>query len=102
MPIVAGFVATMTFTSTPRSPTSRKPLTTTIERGITMDKRPMSFDEVMDVIRSLARSQGSYGRLYYSILEMKKNNPEEYAYFKDDIAGQMFTDIIDVIMYFES
>lgn len=67
-----------------------------------MDKKSMSFDEVMDVIRSLARSQGSYGRLYYSILEMKKDNPEEYAYFKEDIAGQMFTDIIDVIMYFES
>lgn len=74
----------------------------TIEEGIAMNKRIMSFDEVMDVIRSLARSQGSYGRLYYSILEMKKNNPDEYAYFKADIEGQEFTDIVDVIMYFES
>lgn len=92
----------MTFMSIPHSSTLRKQLTMTIEGDTIMDKKVMSFDEVMDVIRSLARSQGSYGRLYYSILEMKKNNPDEYAYFKADIAGQGFTDIVDVIMYFES
>lgn len=55
----------------------------------------------MAAIRDLAKSQGFYGRLYYSIMEMEQTNPEEFAYFKADIEGQDFIDVIDIINYFE-
>ena len=55
----------------------------------------------MVAIRDLAKSQGFYGRLYYSFMELEQNSPEEFAYFKADIEGQNFIDVIDIINYFE-
>ena len=62
----------------------------------------MTFEQVMAAIRDLAKSQGFYGRLYYSIMELEQNNSEEFAYFKADIEGQHFTDIVEILDYFES
>lgn len=61
----------------------------------------MTFEQVIATIRDLAKSQGFYGRLYYSIMELEQNNPNEFAYFKADIEGQDFIDVIDIINYFE-
>lgn len=55
----------------------------------------------MNVIYDLAESQVFYKLLYYSIKEMEQTNPEEFAYFKADIEGQDFIDVIDIINYFE-
>lgn len=61
----------------------------------------MTFEQVMGVIKELAKSQGFYGRIYYSIMELEQTNPDEFAYFREDIEGQHFTDVIDIINYFE-
>lgn len=58
----------------------------------------MSFDQVMEAILELSHIHGVYGRLYESIQNL---SDEEFAYFRADIEGQKFEDILDVILYFD-
>lgn len=62
----------------------------------------MTFEQVMNVIYDLAQTRDFYRHYYYSIKDMEQNSPEEFAYFKADMEGQQFTDITDIINYFES
>lgn len=59
----------------------------------------MSFDDVYDLISSLARSQGFYGRLKRDIDSLDE---EDYCEFVQMIEDQDFQDDIDVILFFES
>lgn len=59
----------------------------------------MSFDDVYDLISSLARSQGFYGRLKRDIDSLDE---EDYCEFAQMIEDQDFQDDIDVILFFES
>ena len=38
----------------------------------------MKFDEILDLIKDLSRSQGFYGRLYASLQELKDEDPAGY------------------------
>ena len=59
------------------------------------------FDDVIDIIDTLSHSQGFYGRLLRDIYELKKYEPEMFAMFVDEIESQNFTNVLDIVMYFE-
>lgn len=62
----------------------------------------MTFEQIMDTIRNLAQSQGSYGRLLARITEMRLENPEGYEELKKELEEQNFKDAVDIVMYFET
>lgn len=57
-------------------------------------KNIMTKEEIMKAIKSLAKSQGFYCRLY----ETLKENPEAL----DFLAKQNFKDSIDMVMFLEA
>lgn len=59
----------------------------------------MKRGEIKDLLRSLARSQGMYGRLLRDIESMDKVDQED---FWSELEAQNFKDDLDVIMYFEA
>jgi hypothetical protein len=54
----------------------------------------MNKEEIMETIKSLARSQGFYGRLY----ETLKENPDALEFLEK----QNFKDSLDMVMFLES
>lgn len=58
----------------------------------------MTFEECLDTIKELSRSQGFYGRLYRDIMELEEEQLEE---LKKTLEAQKFTDSLDLIMYLE-
>lgn len=62
----------------------------------------MSIEEIMAAIRSLAESQGFYGRLYNELWEMQTNDPEKWEEVKNTLEAQNFNDTLDMVMYFET
>ena len=61
----------------------------------------MDREQIMQVIRNLAKSQGLYGRLLYDIQELQNNNPEEADRLFSVLEAQKFNDELDIILYFE-
>ena len=59
------------------------------------------FDDVINIIDTLSHSQGFYGRLLRDIYELKKYEPEMFAIFVNEIESQNFTNVLDIVMYFE-
>jgi hypothetical protein len=53
----------------------------------------MSKEEILSAIRTLAMSQGFYGRLLEAI--------EENEEILDDLVAQNFGDVVDLVMYIE-
>ena len=43
----------------------------------------MTFDKILELIKQLARSQGSYGRLLHDIMELKENDSDSYEELKE-------------------
>lgn len=62
----------------------------------------MDIEQIMAAIRSLAQSQGYYGRLYNELLEMQTNNPDKWEEVKSTLEAQNFNDTLDMVMYFET
>ena len=62
----------------------------------------MDIEQIMAAIRSLAESQGFYGRLYNELWEMQTNDPEKWEEVKNTLETQNFKDSLDMVMYFES
>ena len=62
----------------------------------------MDIEQIMAVIRSLAESQGYYGRMYNELLEMQTNDPEKWEEVKNTLEGQHFNDTLDMVLYFET
>lgn len=62
----------------------------------------MNREEIMAVIRSLASSQGSYGRLLRRIEELKENDPDKYETVMAELEAQNFKDAVDLILYIET
>lgn len=58
----------------------------------------MNYEEFLNCIKELAKMQGYYGRLLTRIEELDK---EELAQFKIKVEEQHFTDMLDIVMYFE-
>lgn len=61
----------------------------------------MTMDEIMDVIKQLAQSQGMYGRLYRDIQEIKEEAPGEYEKLKADWEARNFKTALDFILFIE-
>lgn len=61
----------------------------------------MKMQEIMQTIKDLASSQGFYGRLYYSIMEMKTSYKEDYKKLVEELENQNFQNAVDLVMYFE-
>jgi hypothetical protein len=59
----------------------------------TEPKKGMTKEQILDAIKSLAMSQGFYGRLLRSINE----NPA----ILDELESQHFSDSLDMVMYLE-
>ena len=58
----------------------------------------MKRDEILETIRSLAQSQGSYGRLLQDLENMPK---ELYNTVMTDLEAQNFKSAADLVMYIE-
>lgn len=62
----------------------------------------MNIEQIMAAIRSLAESQGYYGRLYNELREMQTKDPDEWEEAKNALEGQNFNDTLDMVLYFET
>lgn len=62
----------------------------------------MDREQIFQVIRSLARSQGFYSRLLEQYSELRDNDPEEFDRCMMVLEAQNFQDALDVVLYFES
>ena len=58
----------------------------------------MTRDDILDAIRTLARSQGFYGRLLDAICEADDDARDE---FLDTLEDQHFNDMLDLVMFLE-
>ena len=64
-------------------------------------KKGYDIEQVVDVIETLADSNGYYGRLLDEILYIEENKPRKYEVIKNIIEKQEFKDPVDVIQFFE-
>jgi len=62
----------------------------------------MKIDAILDEIRSLACSQGFYGRLYRSLMEICHNSPDDWDCVVAELEAQHFGDTLDLVLYFET
>ena len=62
----------------------------------------MKFDEIVQTIKDLAKSQGFYGRLLYEIEDAKENDKEKYERIKVTLEEQNFKDAVDMVLFFET
>lgn len=62
---------------------------------------PMDMDRILDVIRSLACSQGFYGRLYRDLMEIQDQDPDRYDEITAALENEKFRSPLDVVLYFE-
>ena len=58
----------------------------------------MEREEIMKKIKSLASSQGLYGRLYRDLMELDEN---DYNEVMTELESQNFQNAVDLVMYFE-
>ena len=61
----------------------------------------MKMKEIKETIKSLASSQGSYGRLLASIETMEEMFPQDYEKLVEELERQNFQNAVDLIMYIE-
>lgn len=63
----------------------------------------MKMNEILSVIRSLAKSQGLYGRILEAIENLRDyGDPEDYDALVSALEAQNFKDPLDVVLYFEA
>lgn len=67
------------------------------ERVLRRINESMSREEILSTIKNLARSQGSYGRMY----QFLTSGSEEAEDMLQDLEDQCFKDTIDMVMYLE-
>lgn len=58
----------------------------------------MNKEQILDSIRSLAASQGFYGRLYDTLTDGSEQSDEFLATMEE----QNFNDMVDMVMWLES
>lgn len=56
----------------------------------------------LETIKTLAPSQGFYGRLLAQVEELKDEDPVAYEKLTEEMNKQNFTDTLDVIFFLES
>ena len=62
----------------------------------------MNREQIMEAIRLLAHSQGSYGRLYRDLCEMREEDPDRFDEAMTMLEEENFKDAVDLVMYLES
>ena len=62
----------------------------------------MNREQIMEAIRQLAHSQGSYTRFYRDLCEMREEDPERFDKAMSMLEEKNFTDTVDLILYLES
>ena len=62
----------------------------------------MNREQIMEAIRQLAHSQGSYSRFYRDLCEMRDNEPERFDRAMTMLEEKNFKDTVDLVMYLES
>ena len=61
----------------------------------------MKIEEIKSTIKSLASSQGFYGRLLASMETMEEMFPKDYEEVVKELESQNFESAVDLVMYFE-
>lgn len=61
----------------------------------------MKRDEILNIIKELAKSQGFYSRLYMELLNAQGNYPEEYEKVMQELESKNFSDPLDLVLYLE-
>lgn len=61
----------------------------------------MNISQILSAIKSLASSQGFYGRLYNDLVNIRNTAPELWKEVVDELEGQKFRDTVDMVLYFE-
>lgn len=67
------------------------------EEGEEGETKFLNFEDILNGIKDLSQSQGSYGRLYNDLIENKDTMEE----FKQEVMKQKFTNFVDFIMWLE-
>lgn len=62
----------------------------------------MNREQIMETVKQLAQSQGSYGRFYRALCEMRDNEPERFDDAMTMLEEKNFKDAVDLIMYLET
>ena len=62
----------------------------------------MNREQIMEAIKQLAHSQGSYGRFYRDLCEMQDNEPDRFDKAMTMLEEKNFKDAVDLVMYLES
>ena len=62
----------------------------------------MNREQIMEAIRQLAHSQGSYSRFYRDLCEMRDNEPDRFDRAMTMLEEKNFKDTVDLVMYLES
>lgn len=61
----------------------------------------MKRNDILKLIKDLARSQGYYGRLYNELMYFAKNSPAAFDEYMVSLEAKNFKDPVDVILHFE-
>lgn len=61
----------------------------------------MKREEILGHIKGLSHSQGFYGRLYRTLMEMKEETPEDYEEVMQEWEAQNFKDPVELVIYLE-
>ena len=61
----------------------------------------MDRNEILNLIRALACSQGMYGRLFHEIMEVKEQDPDCYEEFMEELEAKNFEKPVDFVLWFE-
>ena len=62
----------------------------------------MDRDDILNVFREFAQSQGFYGRLLRDLAELEEYEPDAYEEFMQNLKAQDFRTPLDVILYIET
>lgn len=62
----------------------------------------MNREQIMETVKQFAQSQGSYGRFYRDLCEMRNNEPERFNEAMTMLEEKNFKDAVDLIMYLET
>ena len=62
----------------------------------------MNREQIMEAIKQLAQSQGTYARFYRDLCEMRDNEPERFDKAMTMLEEKKFKDIVDLVLYLET
>ena len=62
----------------------------------------MDREDILNVFREFAQSQGFYGRLLRDLAELEEYEPDAYEELMQNLEAQDFRTPLDVILYIET